>query len=340
MPSLDHASSTPDRIGLGLGGTLPFGQTIRHAQLAETMGFDSIWHAEHYGAGRDPVTTLAALAARTRRIRLATGVVNPSTRHPSVLAFTLGTLDELSHGRMILGLGTGNFDRMRDRLCMTVTRPLTHVEETVTIVRRLLTGQPLSFSGKVYQVANLTLGFDPIRSKVPVYVGAVQEQMLRLAARVADGVLLSTASPPAYAAYAVGVLKRERARLGRDVEKFDVACNVLCCVAEDSENARAAVKPRIMHFLARPGRGEFIMDMAGLDRKRLAPIRHALQTGDRDGAAKHVDDEMVDHLSITGTPDECLRGLRRFREAGVTLPIVRPMDENYSQAIRALGASG
>lgn len=332
--------SAPDRTGLGFGGTLSLVDAIRHAQLAESTGFDSIWHAEHYGAGRDPMTTLAALAASTRRIRLATGVVNPYTRHPAILAFALGTLDELSRGRVIFGVGTGNFDRLRDRLGVTGNRPLTHVEETVTIVRRLLTGRPLSFTGKVFHVANLTLGFDPIRAELPVYVGAVREQMLRLAARVADGILLSTASSPAYVAYAVGILKRETERVGRDLAEIDVACNVLCCVSEDREHARAAVKPRIMHFLARPTRGEYIMDMAGLDRESLTPIRRALQTGDRAGARLYVDDEMVDHLSITGTPDECLRGLRRFREAGVTLPIVRPVDGNYPQTIRALGTSG
>jgi 5,10-methylenetetrahydromethanopterin reductase len=327
-------------MGLGFGGTLSLVETIRHVQLAESMGFDSIWLAEHYGASRDPVTTVAALASSTRRIRLATGVVNPYTRHPAILAITLGTLDELSRGRVIFGLGAGNLTRLKNRLCVTGKRPLTHVEETVTIVRRLLTGRPLSYNGKVFQVADLTLGFDPIRAELPVYVGAVREQMLRLAARVADGVLLSTASSPSYVAYAMDVLKRETERLGRDFEEIDVACNVLCCVSEDPERARAAVKPRIIHFLARPARGEYIMDKAGLDRKSLTPIRQALQTGDRDGAAMHVDDEMVDRLSITGTPDACMRGLRQFREAGVTLPIVRPVDGNYQQAIRALGASG
>ncbi|MCJ7634538.1 LLM class flavin-dependent oxidoreductase [Candidatus Bathyarchaeota archaeon] len=321
-----------ERIGVYVGN-YPINEIIRKAKLAEEMGFESIWNAEHYGELRDPFITLAALASATNRIKLATGVVGPYTRHPAIHAFALGTLDELSQGRMIFGIGAGNLTRMKDRLCIEGKKPLTYIKETVEIVRHLLVGKPVSYQGKVFSVSELSLGFSPIRTNIPIYIGATGDQMLKLTARIADGVLFSSITSPNYVKYAIKVMREETNKIERDFDEIDIACNILCCLSEDSKLAHQTVKPAILSFLARPVRGELIMEKAGLDAELLIPIRKALQSGDREEALKLVNDRMIDNLSIAGTPDECIKKLKKWRSAGVKLLIIETKD-NYEETIK------
>jgi len=310
-------------------------ESVRKAKLADKMGFDSIWHSEHYGELREPFTSIAALATATNRIKLATGVIGPYTRHPAIMAFTVGTLDELSNGRMIFGIGAGNLTRLKNKLCIEGDRPLTFIKESIEIVRQLLTGETVSYRGQIFQVSELTLGFNPIRNKIPIYIGATGEHMLKLTVRIADGVLFSMATSLNYVKYATKVMQEEAKRIHRDFDEIDVASNISCAVSEDSDLAREAVKPGIISFLSRPVRGEDIMGKADLSTDLLVPIRRALQKGDRKEALKSVTDEIIDSLSIAGTPDECIKKLKQWRTAGVKLPVIAPKI-NYEETIKVL----
>jgi 5,10-methylenetetrahydromethanopterin reductase len=324
------------RIGLGLTGTLSIQDSCRYAILAENAGFESIWVAEHYGAGRDPFVTIAAIASATKAIKLATGVVSAYTRHPAVMGFTLGTLDELSRGRIIFGLGTGNLTRLRERLRLEGTKPFTHVREVTEITRQLLSGRKVTYRGEVYQVSKLNLGLNPYRPRMAVYLGAIQEHMLRLTVQIADGVLFSVASSPGYASYAIRTMREEADRVGRSFDQIDIASYVLCYVSDDLEKAREKVKPRLLTFLVRPKRGESILEMAGLNPELITPIRAAFERGKRREALRRITDKITDELCIIGNASECTKGLTRFRRSGVKLPIIVPLEENYDEAIRAL----
>jgi 5,10-methylenetetrahydromethanopterin reductase len=322
------------RIGVHATGG-PISESIRKAKLADEMGFDSIWYSEHYGELREPFISLAALATATNRIKLATGVIGSYVRHPAIIAFTVGTLDELSNGRMILGVGAGNLTRLKNKLCIEGDRPLTYVKENVEIVRKLLTGKTVSYQGQVFKVSELTLGFNPFRNKIPIYIGATGEQMIKLAVRIADGVLFSNATSPNYMKYATRVMREEAKRICRDFDEIDIASNILCAVSEDSDLAREAVKPEIVSFLSRPVRGEYIMEKADLNADLLVPIRKAFQKGDRKEASRSITDEIIDSLSIAGTPDECLKKIKQWRDAGVMLPIINPKI-NFEETIKVL----
>lgn len=323
-----------ERIGVHISNC-PFNKSVRQVKFAEKMDFESVWHAEHYGELRDPFITLAAMASATSKIKLATGVVGPYVRHPAILAFTFGTLDELSHGRMIMGIGAGNLTRMKEKLNMEGKNPLTHVKESVEIIQHLLTGKSVNYKGNIFSVYDLSLGFSPVRTKIPVYIGATREHMLRLTARIGDGVLFSAATSPNYVKWAVQVMREEAKKIEKDFNKIDIACIISCCVSEDYDLARRAVKPGIMSFLARPVRGEFIMEKAGLKTELLVPIRKALQSGDKIEAEKFVSDEIIDNLSIAGTRDECIKRLEKWRAMGVKLPVIGPRG-NYEETIKAL----
>lgn len=337
MNALHNTPNQKDRrIGLGFTGTLSIQDSVRYAVLAENAGFESIWVAEHYGAGRDPFMTIAAMASATKAIKLATGVVSAYTRHPAVMGSTLGTLDELSRGRIIFGLGTGNLTRLRERLRLEGIKPFTHVQEVTEITRQLLSGRTVTYRGELFQVSKLNLGLNPYRPRMAVYIGAIQEQMLRLTVQIADGVLFSVASSPGYVSYAIRTMREEADRIGRRFDEIDVASYVLCHLSDDPEKAREKVKPRLLAFLVRPKRGESILEMAGLNPELITPIRAAFEKGNRREALRRITDKMIDELCIIGNASECAKGLMRFRRCGVKLPIIVPLEENYEEAIRAL----
>ena len=151
-------------------------------------------------------------------------------------------------------------------------------------------------------MSKLNLGLHPTRPRMAVYIGAMQEQMLRLTVQIADGVLFSAASPLGYVSYAIRIMREEADRIGRKLDEIDVASYVLCYVSQDSEKAREKVKPRLLTFLLRPRWGEFIMEMAGLKPQLVDPIRAAFQKGDRRKALRKITDEIIDELCIVGSP--------------------------------------
>ncbi len=133
---------------MGFTGTLSVKDSCRYSAITEKAGFESVWVAEHYGVGRNPLVTIAAMASATKTIKLATGVVSAFTTHPATLAFALGILDELTAGRIIFGVSTGNPVRLKEKLGMDVKRPFAHVRDTVEITKKLLIARTVSYQAK------------------------------------------------------------------------------------------------------------------------------------------------------------------------------------------------
>ena len=211
---MSRVNKKSNRVGLSFGGNVALEKAIRFAEIADKKGFESIWVAEHFGMGREPFISLAAMVSVTTKIKLATGVVGSYACHPAILAFKIGTLDEYCKGRLIFGIGTGNLTRMENRLCIDPDKPLTHLKESIEIIKRILSGENITYKGKLYSVSDLNLGFPPFRRKIPIYLGAIKDQSLKLAARLSDGVLFSAASPPGYITHAIKVMKKEAIKGG------------------------------------------------------------------------------------------------------------------------------
>ena len=171
------------RVGLRLdtGPQLDPIQLLELVRLAEDRGYETVWVPE--GNGRDAMSQLTAFAAGTSRIGLGTGILPVFTRTPTLLAMSAGGLDAISQKRFILGLGVGHKSSVENGQGVSFSRPMTRLRETVEVVRRLLRGEQVTSSGRVYSFSNASLGFDPVRADVPIYLAALGPKMIELAGK-------------------------------------------------------------------------------------------------------------------------------------------------------------
>ncbi len=309
------------RIGVRLesGPHLTPAQLIELAKLAENRGFESVWLPE--GAGSEALTHLAAFACNTSRVTLATGILPIYHRTPTLLAMAAGSVDAISGGRFTLGLGVGHRAPVEGGHGIPFDRPMTRMRETVHIVRALLSGEPVTYDGRVYTPRGSKLGFDPLRPDLPIYLAALRPQMVEMAGEIADGVLLNWATPE-YLEQAVGHLRRGAEKAGRDPSDVDVACYVRTAVVDDVEAAKPWLRRRIAYYFTMDYYVRYFEQrgFAG----EAAAISAALARGDAQGAADLVTDAMLDELAVVGSAEECRRRVDALRATGLRMPVVAP----------------
>jgi coenzyme F420-dependent oxidoreductase len=309
------------RIGLTLPRSedLPRSEIVEVVQQAEALGYDSVWVGESWG--RDAFTWLTQLACHTSRIKLATGITTVYSRSPALIAQTVASLDEISAGRVILGLGTSGPIVIENWHGMAFDRPLRRTREYIEIIRLVLSGERVNYTGEIFQLKGFRLPFTPVRPKVPMYVASLGPQNLRLTGELADGWL------PIYLdANHLDDFQRDlesgAKKAGRTLDAIDVAPYILSCVSEDAEAAHHLVKAHLAYYIG--GMGTFYANLIaryGFE-DEVIRVREAWGKRDRQHAAGQVTDDMVAHVAICGSPQEGRAQLERYRAAGVTLPIV------------------
>ncbi len=297
---------------------LPTRQVIELARLAEAMGYESVWVPE--GSGKDAFTQLAAFALSTARVRLGTGIVTIFPRSPAILAMSAATLDHLSGGRAVLGLGIGHRQPLEAGHGVVFDRPVRRMREYVALIRAILRGEPLPPTGLV-PVTGFRLDFAPERSALPIYAAAVGPQMCRLAGEVADGILLNWATP-AYAKEAIANVRLGAETAGRNPADVDVACYVRAAVGEDERAARGALARETVRYVSLDFYRQ-MFDRSGFATETAA-VMAALPRG-VEAAAASVSDRMLEAVAAFGSPEARRRRIEEYRALGVTLPIIAPV---------------
>ena len=291
------------KLGLALWGAEPVPRLVAHAQLAESIGLDSIWAIDSQLLCREVTVTLAACLAATTRLHVATGVTQPATRHPSVAASALATLHEMSGGRALMGGGTG-FSSLRT-IGMQPAK-IAEVEAFVDTVRRLLRKQRVAF-GKVEG----ELAWLPEPVDAPIVVAASGPRMTRAAPRFADGVILHHGISDALLARALAWLHEGVARAGRQ-SPFEVSVWVPYGLAADPRAARDSVRPRVAGALVQADPAQF----EGTERTAVERLQASYDVGHRASAgpehAAIVPDSLVDRYAVAGTPEQVRAGLARL----------------------------
>src|SRR5215217_157551 len=291
-----------NRVGFGLAGQPSPREMMRLARHAEDLGFESVWLTETRFT-RDAITTAAAVAAATNRVRIGTAVTNPFTRGAVLTAVTFATLDELAEGR--LGF---SFDL-----------PLTRMCEHIEVVRKLLSGERVSYQGQTVTVDNVALDFQPYRPAIPLYLGVTGPRALETAAEIADGVILNGFVSAQYSARAIQRLQEHATQAGRAKDDIEIASWLMVSVDSDSTKAKDAVRPMVATYLANfPN----IARESGLPDELLETIGRVYTEGGVLDAARYVGDDVVIRLSCSGTPDEVRELIQARRDVGVTLPIL------------------
>jgi 5,10-methylenetetrahydromethanopterin reductase len=316
------------RTGVWFQGGLPVPASVDLAAAAESAGVDAVWVAEGPVA-RDALVTLSAIAVATSKVQLGTGVVNPHTRHPAQLAASFATLDELSGGRVVCGVGIGARDFLIP-IGTDVSRPLATAREMVTLMRGLLAREVVTLEGKKFRLDGVRLGFRPVREGIPIVLAATGPRMCALSGELADGIYLMYGTE----AYVRGSVELALAAR-RDSAPFMVASPILMAVDEDAAAARARLKPGIGLMLTEPN-GEGMLEANGLDPDLAQRIRDGLMQGGVRALATAVDDQIVDRLTIAGTPAECLDRLQQAAHWGINQPQVLLTGEDPSPALQIL----
>lgn len=313
---------------------LPVRSIVDLAVRAEHLGYHSVWLPE--GRGREAFAQLGALAIATHRIHIGTGITPVFSRPPALAAMGLATLDDLSGGRLIFGIGAGHPGITERGYGQAFTRSVRAVREFVEIVRLAMSGEAVHYSGKVFQVQEFELESTPAR-QVPIFIAALRGRMLRLAGRIGDGVLLNWMTPEEGARSAAAV--REAARVaGRPQGSVTVACFVRVCVTEQVERAREILRRMIAAYAGLNAYARMFEE--GGFAEEVKVIRAGWTSG-IDAAGRAVSGRMVEDLGLIGAADDCRRGLERFRASGIDLPVIYPFPVepgpgSYERTITAL----
>jgi probable F420-dependent oxidoreductase len=325
------------RIGIAFSGGPSPSEIVECVRLAESLGYESAWVAE--GHGGDQFAVLAACAAQTSRILLGTSITSVFVRTAPTIAMAAMTVDDLSRGRFILGVGSSHKVQVEDEHGVPYAKPLTRVRETVDLIRQLAQVGRVSFHGKTVRVENFDLWFTPCRHAFPIYVSALFPKMAALCGEIADGIIL-TRSTVATAAEIRRHLAEGASRAGRQPSEVTVTSLLPTAIGETRQQALDALRPGLAFYAGFFPRYNRLIAAHGFATEASA-IADAWARGDRDAAERAVSDALIDTTSVAGTPQCCRERVEAYRRSGIDLPILSPFARGpgakakFEAAIRA-----
>ena len=301
-------------FGVGLFPTEPLPKMIHLAKVTEELGFSHIWVGDSHLIWREAYVNMAAIALSTTKVKLGTGVTNPLTRHPSVVASAYATLEEYSPGRMIVGIGLG--DSSVETMGMKPST-LANFENSLQQMRELFAGKEAELpTGKIHLL-------HPCKGKVPIYIAASGPKMLELSGRIADGIIVLVGVADEYIAHAKEKIAAGARAAGRKLEDINLVLWVPCAVS-DSSPAKDAVKAHVARVVAHPL--PYVLDPN--EQKVLEEIRKTYDYYHHmDQQANHADvipDWLVDKFAIAGTVDQCRAQIERIKKTGIQQVAIIP----------------
>ena len=300
---------------------------------AERLGYDSVWTAEAYGS--DAATILGWIAGQTTTIRIGSAIFQMPGRSPAMTAMTAATLDQLSDGRMILGIGSSGPQVAEGWHGQRFAHQIQRTREYVAVVRQALSRERLEFHGETLELPlpdgpgkALKLTIAPVQERIPIYLAAIGPNNTRLAGEVADGWIPTLFSPEHVAEFRP-LLEEGAARAGRDLNGFDIAPTVQVFVTDDLAGARDAMRPFIALYVGGMGSrkqnfyNQLVQRYGFEDAAR--EVQDLYLDGKREEAMAKLPDELIDLVALAGPPDHVRERLAVYRDAGVGTLGITPM---------------
>jgi F420-dependent oxidoreductase-like protein len=330
----------------GLGITAE--QQLALVRDAESAGFDSVWAAEAYGS--DAATVLAWLAGQTELIRIGSAIFQMPARSPAMTAMTAATLDHISDGRFMLGIGSSGPQVAEGWHGQRFAKQLQRTREYVAIVRKALGRERLEFDGEAYTLPlpdgpgkALKLMIAPIQERIPIYVAAIGPKNTQLTGEIADG-WIPTFFSPEHVDDARKLLEEGAARARRTLDdSFDIAPTVNVCIDDDLDRARDSMRPFIALYVGGMGSRERNFYNALVCRYGFEAAAKEIQDlyldGKKDEAAAAIPAELIDTISLVGSRDKIADRLGAYRDAGVGTLVALPVaftPEDRSRMVREL----
>ena len=304
---------------------------VERVRRAERLGYDEVY-VTHI-AGRESLTVLTAYALATERIRVGTGVVPIYTRTPATMAQTAATIDDLSGGRVNLGLGVSHRPVVEGWHGQTIDRPVAEMREYVGIVRAILRGEEPP-RGQKWQTGFRLVGLEP-RPELPVYIAALSPAMLRLAGEIGDGVLLWLCNPDYIRDVVVPEVRTGRERAGHSLDGFEIAPAVPSALTDDRDAAHETLRTELLPYFGLP------FYRAMLERSGFGDEIAAFDAagGDVDRMRGAISERFLENLAAVGDEEALRAGIERYRSAGSTTPCVGPIARTDVERTLEAGAA-
>ena len=324
----------------GFGVTTPFytiERTVRLAQAADDSGFD-LFSIPEMPNDNSAMIKAAAVAANTRQIKIAIGVLTPYLRHISSIAADAMGINELSNGRFLLGLGVPVWKMAAYGVTVKSLKPLQNMKDAYIILKDLIHNRPASIGSEYFGIPKgMQMTVSPVPKDLPIFLGVVNKRLLQLAGEVADMVQLGACTQPQYVRWAVDQIRIGAERANRDPASISVHGNVMTAIHDDSETARNLIKPQFAWYLSFLEKVMFTG--TNITDSDLAPFKQAYEAGQLKGTVPDVSDKILDAMTFAGTPEEIITSLKRFKGTGVNhLLIFGALGEDDTQAVHRYGS--
>ena len=299
------------RIACSLGSLLSVEEVLQCTELVSKTKIDSIWIPETWGM--ENFSMLGAVANNTNTQKIGSSIINIYSRSPSTIAMGSATIDTLSNGRLILGLGTSSVPIVEDFHGEKFENPVQRMREYVEIIRLSLTKKQINYSGKIFNLKNFTLLIDPKRKSIPIYLAAINEKMVNLCWEIADGVIFYLRP--------LDEMKKTISKM-QSQKNIDVACQIITCISNDSEEAIQRAKKTVAFYVSV---GKIYRDFLANNgfKNETNNIFEEFKKSGFKSNHELVTDSMLNSLSISGSPEEAKIQLEKFRNAGINLPIIQ-----------------
>lgn len=307
------------KLGVAVPLREPMEQILEAARLAEQLGYAFVWATDDR-LQKDVFSVLAAIALETQGVQLGPGVTNPYSRQPAMIAAGVATLDELSGGRAVLGLGAGGTNHRA--LGIRRDAPAVALREAIGLIRGLLAGAEITAHGRFVHAAGARLDFVPPRAAVPIYVGARGPRMLELAGELADGVIVGNVATVEGWRYALDHVAAGAERGGRPLDLLQLTAWVYVAIADARADALNAVRPLVATSLAtsRAILPELGVELAPEFAEAMERVGWSVEERAVERAGQLVPEETLAQFAVAGTPGDCESQLRELLDA---FPLIR-----------------
>ena len=299
------------RIAYSLGSLLTINQVIECSEILAQTSTDTIWIPETWGM--ENFSILSMVSQKTSKQKIGSSIINIYSRSPSSIAMGAVTVDTISNGRLILGLGTSSTPIVEDFHGYKFENPIQRMKEYVEIIRLIASGKQVNYSGKMFNLKNFKLLIKPYREKIPIYLAAVNQKMVDLTWEISDGAIFYLRPINEMK----NTIKKMQAK-----RKIDVTCQIISCVSDDAENAITRAKQTLAFYISVGKIYREFLSKNGFETETKNIFEEFKISGFKSNH-ELISDNMLNSLAISGTPDQCIKQLQKFRETGIDLPTIQ-----------------
>jgi len=304
------------RLSYSLGSLLTINQILECSKKLNKFKPDTLWIPETWGIENFSMLSLACMENKFSKI--GSSIINIYSRSPSLIAMGAATVDTISNKRLVLGLGTSTKPLIESFHGDKFEKPVKRMKECVEIIRLIFTGKQINYSGEIFSLKDFSLLVKPPRNTIPIYLAAVNQKMVELAWEIADGVIFYLRPK--------NEIKSTLAKM-ENQKKIDTTLQIITCIHNDPEKAIIRAKKTIAFYVSVGKIYREFLALNGFKNETKNIFEEYKKTG-LENNHELVPESMINELCISGTPDECKKQLKQFRETGINLPIIQfnPID--------------